>query len=63
MTPQPLTAGKNAITFRSFGVDFAGDLYLPEAVEASTDAVAEFFSKCTDEAGLCSGPALFQKTE
>ncbi len=30
-----LTAGKNAVTFRSFGVELAGDLYLPEGFDAS----------------------------
>ncbi|MBE1285137.1 MAG: alpha/beta hydrolase [Rhodobacteraceae bacterium] len=33
MTSQTLTAGKNAITFKSFGVDLAGDLYLPEGFD------------------------------
>lgn len=30
-----LTAGKNPVTFKSFGVDLAGDLYLPEGFDAS----------------------------
>lgn len=29
------TAGKNAVTFKSFGVDLVGDLYLPEGFDAS----------------------------
>lgn len=28
-------AGKNSVTFKSFGVDLAGDLYLPEGFDAS----------------------------
>jgi fermentation-respiration switch protein FrsA (DUF1100 family) len=30
-----LTAGKNPVTFKSFGVDLAGDLYLPEGFDPS----------------------------
>lgn len=30
-----LKAGKNEVTFKSFGVDLAGDLYLPEGFDAS----------------------------
>ncbi|MCT4558268.1 MAG: hypothetical protein N4A61_09430 [Pelagimonas sp.] len=30
MTTQTLTAGKNQVTFKSFGVDLVGDLYLPD---------------------------------
>ncbi len=30
-----LTAGKNAVTFKSFGVELAGDLYLPEGFDPS----------------------------
>lgn len=30
-----LTAGKNAVTFRSFGMDLVGDLYLPEGFDES----------------------------
>jgi len=30
-----LSAGKNAVTFKSFGVDLAGDLYLPEGFDAN----------------------------
>ena len=30
-----LTAGKNAVTFKSFGVDLTGDLYLPEGFDPS----------------------------
>ncbi|MCT4611646.1 MAG: hypothetical protein N4A70_20835 [Pelagimonas sp.] len=30
-----LTAGKNSVTFKSYGVDLAGDLYLPEGFDAS----------------------------
>lgn len=30
-----LTAGKNAVTFKSFGVDLAADLYLPEGFDPS----------------------------
>ncbi len=33
MTPQTFIAGKNAVTFKSFGVDLAGDLYLPEGFD------------------------------
>ena len=33
MTTQTLTAGKNQVTFKSFGADLAGDLYLPEGFE------------------------------
>ena len=33
MTNQTLTAGKNPVTFKSFGVDLAGDLYLPEGFD------------------------------
>jgi len=33
MTTQHLTAGKNEVTFKSFGVDLAGDLYLPEGFD------------------------------
>lgn len=29
------TAGKNSVTFKSFGVDLAGDLYLPEGFDPS----------------------------
>lgn len=35
MTSPTLTAGKNAVTFKSFGVDLVGDLYLPEGFDAS----------------------------
>lgn len=35
MTNSTLTAGKNAVTFKSFGVDLAGDLYLPEGFDPS----------------------------
>ncbi|MDA5557936.1 hypothetical protein [Shimia sp. MMG029] len=30
-----LTAGKNNVTFKSFGLDLAADLYLPEDFDAS----------------------------
>lgn len=30
-----LTSGKNSVTFKSFGVDLAGDLYLPEGFDES----------------------------
>ncbi len=30
MNNQTFAAGKNQVTFKSFGVDLAGDLYLPE---------------------------------
>ncbi|WP_086029135.1 alpha/beta hydrolase [Tenacibaculum holothuriorum] len=30
-----LQAGKNSVTFKSFGVDLAGDLYLPEGFDAN----------------------------
>jgi dipeptidyl aminopeptidase/acylaminoacyl peptidase len=30
MPTQTLTAGKNQVTFKSFGVDLVGDLYLPD---------------------------------
>lgn len=33
MTSQTFTAGKNTVTFKSFGVDLAGDLYLPEGFD------------------------------
>lgn len=33
MTTQTLTAGKNPVTFKSFGVDLAGDLYLPDGFD------------------------------
>lgn len=33
MTFQTLTAGKNSVTFKSFGVDLAADLYLPEGFD------------------------------
>ncbi|MCV6583946.1 MAG: alpha/beta hydrolase [Marinibacterium sp.] len=35
MTTQTLTAGKNQVTFKSFGVDLAGDLYLPDDFDAT----------------------------
>lgn len=35
MTFQDLTAGKNEVTFKSFGVDLVGDLYLPEGFDPS----------------------------
>ncbi len=35
MTSQTFIAGKNAITFKSFGVDLVGDLYLPDGFDAS----------------------------
>jgi len=35
MAYENLTAGKNAVTFKSFGVDLAGDLYLPEGFDPS----------------------------
>jgi len=35
MTTQILTAGKNKVTFKSFGVDLVGDLYLPEGFDPS----------------------------
>ena len=35
MTNQTLTAGDNKITFKSFGVDLVGDLYLPEGFDES----------------------------
>lgn len=33
MATDTLTAGKNDVTFKSFGVDLAGDLYLPEGFD------------------------------
>ncbi len=33
MTSETFIAGKNAVTFKSFGVDLAGDLYLPEGFD------------------------------
>jgi len=33
MATDTLTAGKNEVTFKSFGVDLAGDLYLPEGFD------------------------------
>lgn len=33
MSTQPLIAGKNHVTFKSFGVDLAGDLYLPDGFD------------------------------
>lgn len=35
MTDQSFTAGKNQVTFKSFGVDLAGDLYLPESFDGT----------------------------
>ena len=35
MTNQTLTAGDNKVTFKSFGVDLVGDLYLPEGFDES----------------------------
>lgn len=35
MTMQTFQAGKNKVTFKSFGVDLAGDLYLPEGFDAN----------------------------
>jgi hypothetical protein len=35
MTYENLTAGKNTVTFKSFGVDLVGDLYLPEGFDPS----------------------------
>lgn len=35
MTTQKFNAGKNEVTFKSFGVDLAGDLYLPEDFDES----------------------------
>ncbi len=35
MTNQTLTAGDNKVTFKSFGVDLVGDLYLPEDFDAN----------------------------
>ncbi|MBO9399953.1 hypothetical protein [Shimia sp. R9_3] len=35
LSDTPLTAGKNKVTFKSFGVDLVGDLYLPEGFDAS----------------------------
>ena len=34
-TMENLNAGKNKVTFKSFGVDLAGDLYLPEGFDES----------------------------
>ena len=33
MTNQTLTAGDNKVTFKSFGVDLVGNLYLPEGFD------------------------------
>ncbi|WP_170334541.1 alpha/beta hydrolase [Ruegeria arenilitoris] len=33
MATQTLTAGRNKVTFKSFGVDLVGDLYLPEGFD------------------------------
>ena len=33
MATQTLTAGRNKVTFKSFGVDLVGDLYLPKGID------------------------------
>ena len=62
MTTQVFTAGKNQVTFKSFGVDLAGDLYLPEDFDASrkykTIVGASPFPQVKDQVPATYGPEM-----
>ncbi len=47
LNPDSYREGKNDVTFKSFGVDLAGDLYLPEGFDASKK-----YMYSTTEAGM-----------
>ncbi|MEM7303817.1 MAG: alpha/beta hydrolase [Pseudomonadota bacterium] len=57
-----LTAGKNSITFKSFGVDLAGDLYLPEGFDPSqkykTIVGSSPFPQVKDQVPATYGPEM-----
>ncbi|WP_214648070.1 alpha/beta hydrolase [Ruegeria lacuscaerulensis] len=62
MTTQNFTAGKNEVTFKSFGVDLAGDLYLPEGFEETTTykaiVGASPFPQVKDQIPATYGPEM-----
>ena len=60
-----LAAGKNKVTFKSFGVDLAGDLYLPEGFDASKKykaiVGASPFPQVKDQIPATYGPEMAKR--
>ena len=60
-----LKAGKNEVTFKSFGVDLAGDLYLPEGFDASKKykaiVGASPFPQVKDQIPATYGPEMAKR--
>ena len=62
MTDMTLTAGKNKVTFKSFGVDLAADLYLPEGFDETKTykaiVGASPFPQVKDQIPATCGPEM-----
>ena len=65
MTNQTFTAGKNKVTFKSFGVDLVGDLYLPEDFDADKTyraiVGASPFPQVKDQIPATYGPEMAKR--
>lgn len=65
MDAQSFTAGKNRVTFRSFGMDLVGDLYLPEGFDPQKkyDAIvsASPFPQVKDQIPATYGPEMAKR--
>ncbi len=62
MNNQTFAAGKNQVTFKSFGVDLAGDLYLPEDFDETNSykaiVGASPFPQVKDQIPATYGPEM-----
>lgn len=65
MTTQTLTAGRNKVTFKSFGVDLVGDLYLPEGIDENKTykaiVGASPFPQVKDQIPATYGPEMAKR--
>ena len=65
MTNQTLTAGDNKVTFKSFGVDLVGNLYLPEGFDKNKKykaiVSASPFPQVKDQIPATYGPEMAKK--
>ena len=65
MTNQTLTAGDNKVTFKSFGVDLVGNLYLPEGFDENKKykaiVSASPFPQVKDQIPATYGPEMAKK--
>lgn len=65
MTTQTLTAGRNKVTFKSFGVDLVGDLYLPEGFDENKTykaiVGASPFPQVKDQIPATYGPEMAKR--